>query len=227
MFKKAFGRVHENKATSVYGRHLGHYKAILNSPKLIDLMCKIMMLAWKHGICLNIWLKVIDVMLAKEEGLCRLHKLHIIQLIEAYFNQYLLMLFTKPITHNMDKYKARSPCKWAQRGHSCTSAVLYKILQLEDARSMHCSMSWMETDFAGCYDRIMPNVALINSSKFGASKSACQTLGKVWQGLQHHVKKKGELARTTTPSKSAAKFTQELDKAEFMQHSAGKESHTK
>jgi hypothetical protein len=53
---------------------------------------------------------------------------------------------------------------------------------------MHSSMSGMETDFAGCYDRIMPNVALINSQKVGPSRTACQTLGKVWQGLHHHVK---------------------------------------
>jgi hypothetical protein len=188
MFGKAFGRVHEKKATSASGRHLGHYKAIMHNPKLTELMCTMMSLPWKHGICIDRWLKVIDVMLSKDEGICRLHKLRIIQLIEADFNQCLLMLFTKPITHNMDKYEARSPCQWAQRGQSCTSAVLYKILQIEDARIMHYSMSWMETDYAGCYDRIMPNVALINSQKFGATKSACRTLGKVWQGLQHHVK---------------------------------------
>jgi hypothetical protein len=187
MFAKAFGRV-TKKATSASGRHLGHYKAILDSPSLTSLLCHTMTLPWKHGICLTRWQKVVDVMLAKEEGLCRLHKLRIIQLIEADFNQCLLMLFTKPITHNMDKYDARSPCQWAQRGNSCTSAVLYKLLQLENSRIMHSSMSWMETDFAGCYDRTMPNVALINSRKFGASRTACQTLGKVWQGLKHHVK---------------------------------------
>jgi hypothetical protein len=133
-----------------------------------------MILPWKHGICLSRWQKVIDVTLAKEEGLCRLHKLRIIQLIEVDL-------------HNMDKYEARSPCQWAQRGNSCTSAVLYKLLQLENSRIMQSSMSWMETDFSGCYDRIMPSVALINSRKFGASRTACQTLGKVLQGLQHHV----------------------------------------
>jgi hypothetical protein len=46
----------------------------------------------------------------------------------------------------------------------------------------------METDYAGCYERIMPNVALINSQKLGATKAALRTLGKAWQGLQHHVK---------------------------------------
>jgi hypothetical protein len=114
MFAKAFGRVHEKKATSASGRHLGHYKAILDSPSLTSLLCNTLTLPWKHGICLSRWQKVIDVMLAKEEGLCRLHKLRIIQLIEADFNQCLLMLFTKPITPNMDKYEARSPCQWAQ-----------------------------------------------------------------------------------------------------------------
>jgi hypothetical protein len=130
MFAKAFGRVHEKKATSASGRHLGHYKAILDSSSLTGLLCTTMTLPWKHGICLSRWQRVIEVMLVKEEGLCRLYKLRIIQLIEADFNQCLLMLFTKPITHNMDKYEARSPCQWAQRGNSCTSAVLYKLLQL-------------------------------------------------------------------------------------------------
>jgi hypothetical protein len=109
------------------------------------------------------------------------------------------MLFTKLITHNMDKYKARSPCQWAQRGQSCTSAVLYKVLQIEDARIMHHSMSWMETDYAGCYDRIMPNVALINSQTIGATKTACRTLGKVCQGLQHHIKTASDVSKNHYP----------------------------
>jgi hypothetical protein len=145
-------------------------------------------------------------MLSKDEGICRLHKLRIIQLIEADFNQCLLMLFTKPITHNMDKYEAMSPCQWAQRGQSCTSAVLYKILQIEDSSIMHYSMSWMETNYAGCYDRIMPNVALINSQKFGETKTACRTLGKVWQGLQHHVKTAGGLSDKHYPLEVSGKI---------------------
>jgi hypothetical protein len=109
--------------------------------KLAELMCTMLSLPWKHGVCLDRWLKVIDVMLSKDEGICRLRRLQIIQLIEADFNQCLLMLVTKPITHNMNKYEARSPCQWAQRGQSCTSAVVYKILQIEDTRIMHYSMS--------------------------------------------------------------------------------------
>jgi hypothetical protein len=102
----------------------------MDNTKLTANMCKFMSLPWQHGVCIDRWLKVIDVMLSKDEGICRLHKLRIIQLIEADLNQCLLMLFTKPITHNMDKYKSCSPCKWAQRGQSCTSAVLYTILQI-------------------------------------------------------------------------------------------------
>jgi hypothetical protein len=64
---------------------------------------------------------------------------------------------------------------------------------------MHHSMSWMETDYARCYDRIMLNVALINSQKFGATKTACRTLGKVWQGLQHHVKTANGVSKNHYP----------------------------
>jgi hypothetical protein len=78
MFRKAFDRVHEKKATSASGRHLGHYKTIMHNTKLTELMCTMMSLPWKHGICLDRWLKVIDVMLSKDEGICLLHKLRII-----------------------------------------------------------------------------------------------------------------------------------------------------
>jgi hypothetical protein len=64
---------------------------------------------------------------------------------------------------------------------------------------MKTSLSWMETDCAGCYDRIMPNVAQLNSSKLGASKPVCETLGKVWQGLQHHVKTGAGISETFYP----------------------------
>jgi hypothetical protein len=50
MFRKAFGRVHEKKATSAAGHHLGHYKALMDTDKLVDIMCKTMFLPWKHGI---------------------------------------------------------------------------------------------------------------------------------------------------------------------------------
>jgi hypothetical protein len=114
MFQKSFGRVHKKKATSTSGRHLGHYKAIMDNTKLTATMCRIMLLPWQHSVCLDRWLKGIDVVLSKDKCICRLHKLRITQLIEADFNQCLVMLFTKPIMHNIDKYDALSPCQWAQ-----------------------------------------------------------------------------------------------------------------
>jgi hypothetical protein len=70
MFRKAFGRVHDKKATSASSRHLGHYKAIMDNTKLTATMCKVMSLPWKHGVCMDRWLKVIDLMLSQDEGIC-------------------------------------------------------------------------------------------------------------------------------------------------------------
>jgi hypothetical protein len=47
----------------------------------------------------------------------------------------------------------------------------------------------------------MPNVALINSQKFSATKTACRTLGKVWQGLQNHVKTADGICKNHYPLK--------------------------
>jgi hypothetical protein len=64
----------------------------------------------------------------------------------------------------------------------------------------------METDYAGCYDRIMPNIALINIQKFGATKPVCRTLRKVWQGLQHHVKTASEVSNKHYPIEVSGKI---------------------
>jgi hypothetical protein len=69
MYIKAFSKVHEKNAYSASGRHIGHYKAVLKNPKLVQLHCDMMALAWKHGICPNRWKTVIDIMMAKEDGI--------------------------------------------------------------------------------------------------------------------------------------------------------------
>jgi hypothetical protein len=53
---------------------------------------------------------------------------------------------------------------------------------------MHHGLGWMENDETGCFDRIIPNTALINSRKMGAPITACKSLGTVWRNLKHQLK---------------------------------------
>jgi hypothetical protein len=129
----------------------------------------------------------VDIVLSKEGTTPRQHHTRIIQKLKADANQSLLIAFTKPITHQIDKHNIHHTSQYADHQQQCTSAVLYKELQCEYARINKTSLAWMETDCTGCYDRMIPNTLLMNAQTMGASRNSCIALGKVCKSLKHHV----------------------------------------
>ena len=137
MFKSAFGSLSEKKSSSNSGRHIGHYKAALNCETTMEIHCRMMSIPFKHGIVPERWTKVTDVMLEKNPGTPRIHRLRVIQLIEADLNQCLLILFTRPMVHNSDKHYLLHRSQWSTRNQNCTSAILSKTINLEYGRITH------------------------------------------------------------------------------------------
>jgi hypothetical protein len=146
-----------------------------------------MNMAFKYGTAPTRWSTVIDIVISKEGTTPRQHRTRIIQKLEADASQSLLIAFTKPITHQIDKHNIHHTAQYADHQQQCTSAVLYKDLQCEYARINKTSLAWMETDCTGCYDRMIPNTLLMNAQTMGASRNSCIALGKVWKNLKHHV----------------------------------------
>jgi hypothetical protein len=177
-FKAAFKRVHEKKASSTSGRHIGHYKAATTN----NTICEI-----KYGTAPERWCAVIDIVASKEGKVPRQHRTRIIQKLEADANQGLLIAFTRPITHQIDKHEMHHQSQLADKQQQCTTSFLQKTLQCEYSRINKSSMAWMETDCTGCYDRMIPNTLLMNAHNQGASENSCKALGMVWIKLRHHV----------------------------------------
>lgn len=187
-FRKTFQNLKESKASSPSGRHVGHYKAAAEDEELTQLHCDMMSLPFAHGFSPSRWSRVTDVMLEKAAGMPRLHRLRIIQLIEADFNQALLISFTRPMTKNVVDLGLVHPGQWATKEQQCSSAVLHKVLTLEHCRISKRSIAWMENDATGCFDRIIPVLALLNCQRYGITAAACETLGKTWQNLKHNIR---------------------------------------
>ena len=147
-----------------------------------------MSIPFKHGIVPERWTKVTDVMLEKNPGTPRIHRLRVIQLIEADLNQCLLILFTRPMVHNSDKHSLLHRSQWSTRNQNCTSAILSKTINLEYARITHSPTGWIENNAKGCFDHIIPSLAVINCRRYGAPRTGCQTLAKIWNNLRHTIK---------------------------------------
>jgi len=188
MFKEAFTKLSEKKSSSTSGRHIGHYKAATQCELITQVHCNMMNIPFHKGFAPERWTKVTDVMLEKSPGIPRIHRLRIIQIIEADLNQCLLLLFTRPMVQNAEKHNLLHPSQWSTRNQNCTSAVLSKILNLEYSRINKVPTAWIENDAKGCFDRIIPSLAVLNCRRYGAPKEGCETLSNIWNHLEHKIK---------------------------------------
>jgi hypothetical protein len=79
----------ETTTTSPSGRHLGHYKALVQDPMFLDSLAKFMDIAITRGISIPCWQKAVNVLIEKGHGEPKIHRLCIINLLEADYNLFL------------------------------------------------------------------------------------------------------------------------------------------
>ena len=94
-FHQMFCKWKESTTTSPSGRHLGHYKAILETPELIEFHCIMASLPIKFGFAPDRWKKAIQIMLEKKTGNPLLHRLRGIIIVEADYNWVLRLIWKK------------------------------------------------------------------------------------------------------------------------------------
>ena len=94
-FRQYFKNKNESTESSPSGRHIGHYKAILGDDDLVDLVVAMLNIGFSTGVALERWKRTVSVMLEKDKGSPKLHRLRIIQLFEADYNFLLASQGTK------------------------------------------------------------------------------------------------------------------------------------
>jgi hypothetical protein len=177
----------ENSSSSPSGRHIGHFKAVLQDTSLVFIHMLMMSLPFCHGFVPNRWTRITDFMLQKEEGNARSHRLHIIALFESDLNQAKQILLGRKLSHHLEDENLLTSMQYgSQPGQQYQSAVLlfsHNIAHL----SKHTS-TYMENDAIGCYDRIVNNLVLILLHCLGFVISICSCLGALWVNTTHFIK---------------------------------------
>jgi hypothetical protein len=102
----AYGIKHWSKKTSTSpsGRHLGHYKSLIQDPVQLECQTTMMNIAIYHGIALERWSNSVTVMLEKDAGAPRINRLRIIHLFEANFNLFLKLQWVSRLVKHSVKY---------------------------------------------------------------------------------------------------------------------------
>lgn len=146
-----------------------------------------------------------------------------IQIIEADQSQCLLMLFTRHLVYTAENTSYYLP-QWSTRNQNCTSAVLSKVINLEYSRICKIPTAWRENNAKGCFDRIIPSLAVLNCRRYGAPRVCCKTLAKIWNHLTHILVSAHE---TQVPQKSITQNVNHISYSHTIQHTAAQEVRSK
>ena len=203
--KNGFKRWRESTSTSPSGRHLGHYRSIIAythlekteddddklppSTRILGVIAKVTDLAIQHGIILDRWLNITNVMIEKIPGNPLYHKLRVIHLFEADMNLALGILWSQRIMKQAERKRALGEQQFGSRkGKSAEDVVLLKQLTYELMNITKTDGGTFDNDAKACYDRIIINMMSICSQRLGMPITCAKLHAEILQKAKYYLK---------------------------------------
>ena len=195
----------ESTSTSPSGLHLGHYHCMWRAPDnstdggnredvidgqemLLEAMVSLLNYALKHGYAYQRWTKVVNIMLQKDEGNPRIHRLRVIHIYEADYNLLLAVKWRQAMHHAEDHALLNDGLYGSRPGRSAIDPALIEVLQHEIYRMSMKSGINFDLDATSCYDRILTNVAAISSRRMGMNKQVTLLNSSTLEQAKYYLK---------------------------------------
>jgi hypothetical protein len=167
-FKLTYTKVQEKTSSSYSGRHVGHYKAILQNDYIVNIHASMMSIPYQVGFAPTRWHQVVDVMLEKNPGQPRQHRLRIVALLESDYNQSQRILLARPLSHHMEDEQMLPPMQYGSRpSKMCISPVLNKVVSYDVVRQTKVSGAFIENDAIGCYGCLVNSIIFLELHHLG------------------------------------------------------------
>lgn len=168
---------------------MGHYKAAAQDDNISSVHAIMMSLPYTVGFSPFRWRRIVDVMLEKEPGNPKIHRLRIIALIESDYNQSQRILLARRLSHHMEDLHLIPDMQYGSRpGKLCISPVLNKQLTHDIIRQTKRTAAVIENDAVGCYDRLMNPILLLAMRWLGVPKSLAMSIALTWSKTSHSIK---------------------------------------
>jgi exonuclease III len=197
----------ESTSTSPSGLHLGHYKALVakhsfttnahdsdlteefinrrdeinrKQEALRRVRLSLINYALERGYSYKRWQDIVNSVLFKDPDNVRLHRTRIIHIYEADFN-LAMGLKWRVATQQAEDLKALNDGQYGSRtSRSAIEPVYIEELQCEISRATRKPLVLTNYDATSCYDRIVPNLGMVVSQKYGVhasvTKATAETL---------------------------------------------------
>ena len=179
----------ETTVTSPFGLHIGHYKAALHNYKILNVHRALLLIPFKTGMVPSRWRRTVQTMLEKEPGAPWIHRLRIIELFDAQANAGFQIF----VGRNMMRKAVQE--NWLQEesfgstpGKMATSAILQKVLAIDQLRIERRAGGIFDCDASGCYDRILPPLASVHLQALGLHRTIGIFLARLMFQAKRYVK---------------------------------------
>ena len=142
----------------------------------------------RTGYSLNRWQSIVTTTIPKETGNFKLHRLQVIHLYEADLTA-LFSIWSKKMIHNSETKQTINPGSFGARpGRTSTDPPYIQALQTEIATLSRSSLANCPNDATQCYDRIIPNHAMLSAASHGMPPSAATCIGSTLQLARYHLR---------------------------------------
>ena len=126
--------------------------------------------------------------LFKDDDNIRIHRTRVIHIYEADFN-LMLGLKWRVAVYQAEALKMLNDGQYGSRPRrNAIDPVMIEELQLEISRLLRRMLIQTNYDAMACYDRIIPNLAMLVSQKFGVHPNVTATNARTLQAAKYKVK---------------------------------------
>jgi len=188
-FLSTYKAAQEKTSSSYSGRHVGNHKVIKEDLLLVKLHSDMMSIPYITGFSPQRWHQVVDVMLEKDPGYPKQHRLRIVALLESDCNQSQRILVARWLTHHLEDFQMipDMQCRSCP-SKMCISPVINKVLSYDLVHQTKVNGAFIENGAVGYYDRLVNSLVFLELWHLGIPMTVLKSIQNSWNQARHHIK---------------------------------------
>jgi hypothetical protein len=183
-FRRRLRRWDERTTTSPSGLHLGHAKALVvplhldeqsvegillkeQQQELFAAHLSMVNYALQHGYSYDRWKSIVNVMIEKDPGNTKIHRLRVIHLYEFDLGACMAIQWKDMLASSERRGTINDGQFGGRKGREATNLALAEELKIDICLASRKSLVNFDNDAASCYDRILAPIASLIGRKKG------------------------------------------------------------